>query len=305
MAKITETFGYGPPSTKKESPPLKKPLIPTEPKTSKTKTVEATPSRAKTTKKSSPAAPGVKKWDFSSQASSTAAPPKSTRNIDVDPELDGMLAQLEMDEDFMKLSDNEQIAWLESLFFLDTPSKQACSGLVKPRPKTDTTTRLSRSTSSTSKSLSIQTGKNTQTAKKPEAKPEPEPEPEASTSGGLSKDKCALAMSFFANDGASTNTKKSNVAKKAAGKANDDDLPAVQNATAKPFFRERAYYEPDDLSTPEEEEDILPTFKSRPTKTQPEVEEKIEDAPPVPERSGDPKVNMLRRMKNVTGILRS
>ena len=58
--------------------------------------------------------------------------------IGVDPELDGMLAKLEMDEDFMKLSDNEQIAWLESLFFLDTPSKQASSGLVKPRPREET-----------------------------------------------------------------------------------------------------------------------------------------------------------------------
>merc|ERR1719510_794774 len=251
MAKITETFGYGPPSTKKESPPLKKPLIPTEPKTSKTKTVEATPSRAKPTKKSSPAAPGVKKWDFSSQASSTAAPAKSTRNIDVDPELDGMLAQLEMDEDFMKLSDNEQIAWLESLFFLDTPSKQASSGLVKPRPKLDTTTRLNRPAMA-SKSLSIQTGKIAKKPAEPEPEPEPESEPESAETvkaGGLSsKDKQALAMSFF--DGGGAKSKPKSKPKKAE---DPDDLPAVQNATPKPFVRERAYYEPDDNELPEEE----------------------------------------------------
>merc|ERR1712062_856075 len=52
-------------------------------------------------------------------------------------ELDGMLAQLESDAEFSKLSDNEQIAWLESLFFLDTPSKQASSGLAKPRVRSD------------------------------------------------------------------------------------------------------------------------------------------------------------------------
>ena len=86
----------------------------------------------------------------------------------MDPELDGMLAKLEMDEDFMKLSDNEQIAWLESLFFLDTPSKQASSGLVKPRPREETqpsrrpstmpSTKVDTSSTASvsSKSLSIQ-----------------------------------------------------------------------------------------------------------------------------------------------------
>merc|ERR1712223_1854271 len=111
-----------------------------------------------------------------------------------------------------------------------------------------------------SKSLSIQTGKIN--AKKP-AEPEPESEPESAETvkaGGLSsKDKQALAMSFF--DGGGAKSKPKSKPKKAEDP--DLDLPAVQNATPKPFVRERAYYEPDDNELPEEE-DILPTFKSRP-----------------------------------------
>jgi len=45
-----------------------------------------------------------------------------------------MLAELETDEDFKKLSDNDQLTWLESLFYLDTPTKMASSKLVKSRP---------------------------------------------------------------------------------------------------------------------------------------------------------------------------
>ena len=74
----------------------------------------------------------MKQWDFSqnnpaASSLSSVTKPKGFGGLgqDVDPELDGMLAQLEMDEDFMKLSDNEQITWLESLFFLDTSSKKA------------------------------------------------------------------------------------------------------------------------------------------------------------------------------------
>ena len=37
-------------------------------------------------------------------------------------------------QDFKKLSDNDQLTWLESLFYLDTPTKMASSKLVKSRP---------------------------------------------------------------------------------------------------------------------------------------------------------------------------
>merc|ERR1712242_304094 len=61
---------------------------------------------------------------------------RMTQSLDesIDPELDAMLAELETDEDFKKLSDNDQLTWLESLFYLDTPTKMASSKLVKSRP---------------------------------------------------------------------------------------------------------------------------------------------------------------------------
>merc|ERR1712242_321347 len=90
MAKISETFGYGE-KAKKESPPLKKPLIPTEPRTTKKKTVEA--AKATTTVKNVKKT-GVKKWEFDTPNAGSAFSSKK-KNVDVNPELDGMLAQLE------------------------------------------------------------------------------------------------------------------------------------------------------------------------------------------------------------------
>ena len=125
MAKISETFGYGERINKKESPPLKKPNT-TEPRQNRKKVVQKPLKPIEPVEPTpKPKAKGVKKWEFDSN-SLPAKPSRNRKNLDIDPELDGMLAQLETDEDFMKLSDNEQIAWLESLFFLDTPSKGKC-----------------------------------------------------------------------------------------------------------------------------------------------------------------------------------
>ena len=341
MAKISETFGYGE-RIKKESPPLKKPLIPTEPKQNRRKVVrpprptkdlvevvELGPSRPK-------AKGGVKKWDFDTPSK---PPPRSKKSsLDVDPELDGMLAQLESDAEFSKLSDNEQIAWLESLFFLDTPSKQASSGLVKPRVRNDLPSGESRrpvsSSSSTmpitkvdtsssqvsSKSLSIQNNGPKRRVSKPEPEPELDAE-ESDSKGAMSKDKMALAMSFFANDSkAASSGKKATpeaakkqaaaTKKKATSTAStssaEDELPVVHNATAKPFSkptRERAYFEPEGSSEREdEEEDFMPNFAAR-RKSSRNAE--VEEAPPVPSRSGENKHLMLKLMKNATNALKS
>lgn len=165
MAKISDTFGYGE-KVKKESPPMKKPLT-TEPKPKKkiqtgSKSKETTTTNNTSTEskqqKPKPAKSGVKKWDFSSNpaASSLKSVTKSQiggSGLGVDPELDGMLAQLEMDEDFMKLSDNDQITWLESLFFLDTNPNKATGGLVKPKPRAPAASNSRRPTSMPSKNV--------------------------------------------------------------------------------------------------------------------------------------------------------
>merc|ERR1712062_596827 len=51
---------------------------------------------------------------------SSVAPVNPALDIEIDPELDMMLAELELDEEFSSLGENEQKSWLESLFFMDT-----------------------------------------------------------------------------------------------------------------------------------------------------------------------------------------
>ena len=324
MAKISETFGYGE-RIKKESPPLKKPLIPTEPKQNRRKVVKPpAPTKdlvERVELSSMPKKSGVKKWEFEAPPSAKPRSKKSGSHFEVDPELDGMLAQLETDEEFSKLSDNEQIAWLESLFFLDTPSKQASSGLVKPRARdlpsgesrrpvssTMPSTKVDCTSQVSAKSLSIQSNAGFKSKAKPE-EPMDDPEDEAK---GVSKDKMALAMSFFANDSKNA-SKKPDVKKPAKKKATtsvEDELPVVHNATAKPFSkatRERAYFEPEGSSEREEdEEDFVPNFAAaRKSSASSRNAVEQQEAPPVPSRSGENKHLMLKLMKNATNALRS
>ena len=125
----------------------------------------------------------------------------------------------------------------------------------------------------------------------------------------MNKDKCALAMSFFANDNSSSKVKKP---PKKSSTASSDDLPSVQNASAKPFVKklppERAYFEPEGSELPDDEdEDELEVFQSRAAsrRKQKSPEPEIDQGPPVPTRSGEPKQMMLRLMKNATNIMRS
>ena len=134
--------------------------------------------------------------------------------------------------------------------------------------------------------------------------------------GGLSKDKCALAMSFFAND-LPKPTKKPAPKKPVPAKTDEDGLPIVQNATARPFVKERAYYEPEqELNPDDDEDDIVPDFQARRKTRQNEAksrqtETSNEAPPPIPVRSGPGLENntregmMLRLMKNATNIMRS
>merc|ERR1719233_2331928 len=67
---------------------------------------------------------------------SSVAPVNPGLDIEIDPELDMMLAELELDEDFSSLGENEQKAWLESLFFMDTkhnPGRQPRDQLSKTK----------------------------------------------------------------------------------------------------------------------------------------------------------------------------
>merc|ERR1719209_2288118 len=75
---------------------------------------------------------------------SSVAPVNPGLDIEIDPELDMMLAELELDEDFSSLGENEQKAWLESLFFMDTkhnPGRQPRDQLSKTKVQKKNTLR--------------------------------------------------------------------------------------------------------------------------------------------------------------------
>ena len=58
-----------------------------------------------------------------------------------------MLAELELDEDFSSLGENEQKAWLESLFFMDTkhnPGRQPRDQLSKTKVQKKNTLRVNQ-----------------------------------------------------------------------------------------------------------------------------------------------------------------
>ena len=110
-------------------------------------------------------------------------------------------------------------------------------------------------------------------------------------------------------------TKKNSIDNSSIGSTSDISLPSVQNASARPYnpVPERAYFEPEGLELPEDdEEDSMEVFQSR-AKSRRQQQKQAEntnqeieiEAPPVPTRSGEPKQMMLRLMKNATSIMRS
>ena len=66
--------------------------------------------KARELKKSSPVK-GIEKWDFSKSKARNKSSPPLNLDSSIDPELDLMLAELEMDDDFKKLNDNDQLTW--------------------------------------------------------------------------------------------------------------------------------------------------------------------------------------------------
>jgi len=120
LKKMSNTFGYGKPDSddrqSKDDEKIKDRTIP-----------QSRPHRNKATDqaKAKPTSrrPNVRSWDFSdddTQLHSSVAPIIPELDIATDPELDCLFSSLEHDSEFSKLGENDQQAWLESLFFQDT-----------------------------------------------------------------------------------------------------------------------------------------------------------------------------------------
>jgi len=154
VRKMSKTFGYGMPSNAEEKPDTltseaEKCALLVKSSNNRQSSVNK-PKRKKSgdgTKKSKSkpiprereCAPNIQTWDFSKTESnnnnglhSSVAPIVPELDIEIDPELDCLLAELEHDDDFSKLGENDQKAWLESLFYQDT---MHLPGRVGPRDK--------------------------------------------------------------------------------------------------------------------------------------------------------------------------
>lgn len=118
---------------------------------------------------------------------------------------------------------------------------------------------------------------------------------------GLNLELCSLAQQFFTNEGA--NKKPS---KKPAQPSTPSTLRVRPDSESIP---ERASYQPWDkglVPEPEEEDLTLPTtLKSFRGQGSPGNSQETEVPPPIPERSDQPKVMMLKLMKNATRVLKS
>ena len=277
---------------------------------------------------------GVKKWDFNQNKPKSRG---SGLDDSIDPELDSMLAELEMDEDFKKLSDNDQLTWLESLFYLDTPTKMASSKLVKPKPAEELPKRREKSALSlysrpseesdgvSAKTFTVQgANKRSSAAATKQAvqnMPKPAAEPVSAESsfsgsnreGGLNKDMCSLAQSFFSTD-------KPKKPPQRRVSTNTRPTPEHQVASADrksyPQTQERAFYQPEGQMVDEDEDDDIPlptgfqfnrsnSQRDSPMMTKRASPPQEEGAPPIPVRSGEPKLMMLKLMKNATNALKS
>ena len=141
VRKMSKTFGYGMPSNAETKPDTltaeaEKCALLVKSSNNRKNNVSK-PKRRKSgdkekKSKSKPARerecePQIETWDFTKMGSrgnnelhSSVAPIVPELDIEIDPELDFLLAELEHDSDFSKLGENDQKAWLESLFYQDT-----------------------------------------------------------------------------------------------------------------------------------------------------------------------------------------
>uniref|UniRef100_A0A0K2SZ23 [F-actin]-monooxygenase MICAL1-3-like Rossman domain-containing protein n=1 Tax=Lepeophtheirus salmonis TaxID=72036 RepID=A0A0K2SZ23_LEPSM len=208
---------------------------------------------------------------------------KSKIVLPTDPDLDEMLAELENDSDFLRMSENDQKSWLESLFFCDTKNIQRRTPSPVIQPK-----RKSLPKKKTSKPVQPP----------PIKKPSPPPPTAAAASSadssgtGVNMKLCSLAQSFF-NPSPSTPAQP-----KALSSAIKRPPPQQMKKKASPSpIKERVFYEPEHSNEmiPEPEEDFSFLRKKN-------VD--VEPPPHVPPRSTQNKSLMLKLMKNATSALK-
>ena len=247
--------------------------------------------------------------------------PRSFNSELIDFELDDMLHRLEQDDDFRNLSDNEQMAWLESLFYLDTSQSSTprrnlnhvATNVKSPDHNLKINRQLSADDSANNTLKPSQMGKSASIFKSPTVgsfptssssqttttstgssttkKSEP-PQGDSLAPPGVNANLVSLAQSYFSADP----TKKPKPIKNPSPKPFSPPPQAAQQQQQQQQqpkdpspLPERAYFEPS----------CSPGKSPEMTK-----EDSPEFPPPIPPRSNQTKSAMLRLMKNTTNILK-
>lgn len=225
-----------------------------------------------------------KKQKHLNQQAKKKAPRKLESDFKIDMELDDMLAQLEQDDDFQTLTDNEKMAWLESLFFLDTGPSQPRKSLNK----------VKTNAKSPDQNLKIN-----RPAPEPEPMPKPSQIPKMSQqpepTPGVNVNLVSLAQSYFNTD--TKSSKKPKQCKQKSGptpykKPNQQiqiPPPVVSKVSPTPPspIPERVFFEPSSKKSELVKEES-PDF----------------EPPAPPPRSDKTKTAMMRLMTNATNILK-
>ena len=220
-------------------------------------------------------------------------------SCNVDEELDNLLSQLEFDQSFQKLTDNEKMSWLESLFYQDTKPKvqsimRGAGGNKKAIP--------------TQQQRPQQQQRPTQTKQRPtaaEATTKKKILPTAAAAAANSSTNSAdvnvnqnlisLAQSFF-DPQPPPNAAKSSTPRSSSSTRPHPMTPTVltEFSTAAALPAENSSFQNNNSTL----QDLkIPAAESSSSTAPP-------PPPPIPPRSVQPKTTMLRLMNSATNILK-
>ena len=232
---------------------------------------------------------------------------------DVDDELNHLLSQLEFDESFQKLSDNEKMSWLESLFYQDTRPKvhsimrrvgegqtrcpRKRDQLHRPTAEALEATKMEGRSRSPVRKAATGTRPTNETVIDSISPQTPDFKPKTSSAEvTINENLISLAQSYFSP--AATN-------KSAMGMEQHDDKNITEIEK-----KENQLHQPTQLSsvcegvTPAEELDTSSTDCCvAPAKSHQAISSSTAP-PPIPPRSVQPKTAMLRLMNSATNILK-
>ena len=235
---------------------------------------------------------------------------------DVDLELDDLLFKLEDDDEFQKLSDNEKLTWLESLFYQDTRHLSSGSAF---RPQMRSVPKAEAASSAAKRNNQLAINKPASRADEDEnVKPSSTAFKANEVKDPVNAKMVGVAQSFFgvgAGGGKQTAVKKKSVGaapqqlnNSMSGNNLDNNnregTKSVENGKTPSWEFPKG---PSTSSTPSS--GLISNGKAKPKPPRPSFSKKqpspSPSPPPIPPRSTQTKTTMLRLMNTATSILKN